>query len=173
MSLDGFIATTNDELDFLDPFSNTGEDYGYTQFTEQVDTYIVGRKTYDVVCGLMDGVFPPANQFDCYVLSKTRTGKENGITYYNGDVSDLINNLKAKPGKHIYCDGGGEIVRVLLENNLIDEFIISVIPIFLGNGKRLFTGANINPQPLKAHPPIAYKSGIVQLKYTRMGSGSE
>ncbi len=166
MSLDGFIATNDDRLDFLDEFSNTGEDYGYTEFTSQVDTYIVGRKTYDVVCGLTGGTFPPANQFNCYVLSKTRSGTENGITYYSGDIKELVEIIKSKPGKHIYCDGGGEIVRLLLEQNLIDEMIISVLPILLGDGKRLFPGANIELARLTATEPVTYKSGIVQLKYT-------
>lgn len=166
MSVDGFIATNNDRLDFLDAFSDTGEDYGYTEFTSQVDTYIVGRKTYDVVCGLTGGSFPPANQFKCYVLSKTRSGEENGITYYSGDIEELVESIKSKPGKHIYCDGGGEIVRLLLEKNLIDELIISVLPILLGDGKRLFPGADLDLKQLTAAEPVRYKSGIVQLKYS-------
>ena len=60
----------------------------------------------------------------------TQTGEkesENGVTFYNGDLEDLISDLKGQEGKNIYCDGGGQIVKLLMEKNLIDEYIISVI----------------------------------------------
>lgn len=167
MSLDGFIATTDDSLEFLNPFMIDGEDYGYSEFTSTVDTYLVGRKTYDVVCTLTGGTFPPAEQFQCYVLSKSRSRSENGITYYNGDLIELINQLKSTSGKNIYCDGGGQIVRELLEIDAIDEFIISVLPILLGKGKRLFPGADSGLLSLQAHEPKKYENGLIQLRYSR------
>ncbi len=166
MSLDGFIATEDDDLSWLSAVEKEGEDYGYISFMETVDTYIVGRKTYDVVMKLTGGVFPQAEMFNCYVLTREKREPENGVTFYNGDIETLISNLKATEGKNIYCDGGGQIVQLLMEKDLIDEYIISVIPVILGNGKRLFLG-NTPFINLKALPPQAYDSGLIQLRYQK------
>ncbi len=166
MSLDGFIATKEDDLSWLSIVEKEGEDYGYTQFTERVDTYIVGKKTYDVILKLTRGVFPQAEQYKCYVITRQERASENGVTFYNGDMEALITQLKNEPGKDIYCDGGGQIVKLLMAKNLIDEYIVSVIPIILGDGKRLFLGG-INAINLKALPSKDFESGLVQLRYVR------
>ncbi|MBU1822587.1 MAG: dihydrofolate reductase family protein [Bacteroidetes bacterium] len=166
MSLDGFIATQDDDLSWLSVVQKEGEDYGYTAFNETVDTYIVGRKTYDVVMKLTGGVFPPAQQHTCYILTRQAQESNNGVTYYAGDIEELIARLKGEEGKNIYCDGGAEVVKLLMDKNLIDEYIVSVIPIVLGDGKRLFRGGTprIN---LKAMPSKQYDTGLVQLHYVK------
>ena len=167
MSVDGFIATHDDDLSWLSIVQNGKEDYGYVDFNNQVDTYIVGRKTYEVVLKLTGGDFPQAKQHKCYVITRQNLHNKDGISFYNGSLEELINNLKKEKGKHIYCDGGGEIVKLLMEKNLIDEYIISVIPTILGDGKRLFKGG-INPLKLKAMPSKHFESGLVQLHYVKI-----
>lgn len=166
MSLDGFLATKDDDLSWLSAIEKEGEDYGYTAFTKTVDTYIVGRSTYDVVLNLTGGKFPQSEQYKCYVITRQERESENGITFYNGDIETLIQNIKKEEGGNIYCDGGGQIVKLLMEKDLIDEYIISVIPIILGDGKRLFLGGTpmIN---IKAKPAKNYETGVVQLHYVR------
>ena len=171
LSLDGYIATKDDDLSWLSIVEKKGEDYGYEAFNKTVDTYIVGRKTYDKVLSLTGGQFPQAAHLDCYVVTRSQREPENGVTFYNGDLSVLINNLKSKPGKNIYCDGGAQIVQLLMKNDLIDEYIISVIPIILGEGKRLFLGGS-PMQNLKALPSNYYDSGLVQLRYNRVRSNN-
>jgi dihydrofolate reductase len=100
-------------------------------------TTLLEGKTYDKVKQMV-GNFPPAKDFNCYVLSRTRTGKQDGVFFHNGNVAELIAKLKQTAQRNIYCDGGGEIVKLLMEHKLIDEFIISIIPVILGDGKRLF-----------------------------------
>ncbi len=165
MSLDGFIATKNDDISWLDAMALEGEDYGYGAFTSKVDTYIVGRKTYDVVMGLI-GEFPQASKFDCYVLTRQDLPDTENITFYNGDIIELIEKIRSKPGGNIYCDGGGEIVKLLLDHDLIDEYMISIIPILLGDGKRLFVGET-SSRKIKFVDSKKYESGLVQLKYLR------
>ncbi len=166
MSLDGFIAPHDDDLSWLSIVEKEGEDYGYNELQERVDTYIVGRSTYDVVLNLMGGKFPQAEQLDCYVITRQERANENGVTFYNGDIEDLLKNIKRKAGKDIYCDGGGQIVKLLMEKNLIDEYIISVIPIILGSGKRLFIGG-IDRISLKPLPSKYFEKGLVQLHYIK------
>lgn len=166
MSLDGFLATKDDDLSWLSMVEKEGEDYGYHALTASVDTYIVGRATYDVVMKLTGGVFPQAEMYDCYVITRQDRPDENGVTFYNGDIEELITNLKSEEGKDIYCDGGGQIVKLLMEKNLIDEYIISVMPIILGDGKRLFLGGTPGIK-LKAKPSTYYDTGLVQLHYVK------
>ena len=166
MSVDGYLATPDDGLDWLSSVQQEGEDYGYAALTESVDTYIVGRKTYDVVRAMLGGDFPPAREYDCYVITREDRPPADGIRFYTGSVADLIRTLRQRPGKHIYCDGGGEIVRLFMEQDLIDEYVLSVIPVLLGKGKRLFLGGTAT-LPLVARSSRRYPSGLVQLRYGR------
>lgn len=76
-----------------------GEDYGYVNFNKTVDTYIVGRTTYDTVLKLTGGTFPPAEQHNCYVITRQDRESENGVSFYSGDIEQLINKLKIEKGK--------------------------------------------------------------------------
>ena len=164
MSLDGYVATKDDDLSFLETVQVEGEDYGYSAFTSTIDTYIIGRKTYDVVTKLLDGKFPQADQFQCYIITRQSIPNQDNITFYNGDIETLISDLRSKPGKHIYCDGGPQIVKLLLDKVLIDELIISVVPVLLGDGKKLFE-SGIPYHQLKHIETKSYDSGLVQIKY--------
>lgn len=166
MSLDGFIATKDDDLSWLSIVEREGEDYGYANFSKTVDTYIVGRTTYDTVLGMTGGKFPQAEKYKCYVITRQNRSDENGVTFFNGKLDGLIHEIKSKEGGDIYCDGGSVIVKMLMEHNLIDEYIISVIPIMLGDGKRLFRGETprIN---LTAVSSKQYDSGLIQLHYMK------
>ena len=166
MSLDGYIATKDDGLDWLNAMQLEGEDYGYSEMQKRVDTYIVGRATYEIVLGLTGGKFPQAEMYDCYVITRKERAPENGVQFYNGDLEALIQSIKAKPGKDIYCDGGGQIVKLLMEKDLIDEYIISVIPILLGDGKPLFIGGT-PPINIEFVSSKSFDSGLVQLRYIR------
>ncbi|MEO1448891.1 MAG: dihydrofolate reductase family protein [Bacteroidota bacterium] len=166
MSLDGFIATNDDDISWLSIAEHPGEDYGYADFSRDIDTYIVGRKTYDKVVSLV-GRFPYEGQYDCYVITRQNLPSRPGVTFYNGDVSQLIRKIRQKSGKHIYCDGGGEIVRLFMQHDLIDDYIISIIPTFLGDGKRLFLGG-VPGRELHLDRAESYASGLVQMRYSRV-----
>ena len=166
MSLDGFISTEDDDLSWLSIVEKEGEDYGYNSFIETVDTYIVGRITYETILKLTGGVFPQAKKYKCYVITRQEGEAEEGVTFYNGNIETLIKELKSIEGKNIYCDGGGQIVKLLMEKNLIDEYIVSVIPVILGRGKRLFLG-NTPSIELKALPTKSYETGLIQLHYQK------
>lgn len=165
MSLDGYLATENDDLSWLSVVEKEGEDYGYNDFVSSVDTYIVGRKTYDKILDLTGGDFPAAKNNKCYVITRLERESKNEVKFYNGDIEVLIKNLKSQIGNNIYCDGGAEIVKLLMSKNLIDEYIISIIPVFLGNGKRLFLGGTPT-EKLNLLSTKNYDTGLVQLHYT-------
>jgi dihydrofolate reductase len=165
MSLDGYIATTEDDLEFLSAVERPGEDYGYTEFIKTVDTVILGRKTYDKVLS-MGFDFPHADK-ESYIITRTARPDIGSIKFYNGDLKGLVMRLKERDGKNIFVDGGAEIVHLLMSENLIDEFVISIIPVFLGGGIRLFKDAR--PQnSLVMKGSQVFESGLVQLSYAKL-----
>lgn len=163
-SLDGFIAKPNDDLSFLEIVAQEGEDYGYSNFIETVDTVIIGRKTYDWVINAVS-YFPHADK-NSYVITRTSKPDIGKVKFYTGNLKTLVTNLKAEAGKNIFVDGGAEIVNALMKDNLIDEFYISVIPVFLGEGTRLFKEGRPEQQ-LKLISTKQFGKGLVQLHYVR------
>ncbi|MCP4521890.1 MAG: dihydrofolate reductase [Cytophagales bacterium] len=166
MSLDGFIATKEGDLSWLSIVEKDGENYGYHAFCDTVDTYLVGRVTYDKILELTGGVFAQEEQFQCYVITRQKRESRKNLTFYNGAIEELITQLKSEEGKDIYCDGGGQVVQLLMEKNLIDEYIISIIPIMLGDGKRLFLGG-VDSFGLELQSSKSFDKGLIQLHYKR------
>ena len=165
-SLDGYIAKPNDDLDFLSIVQQEGEDYGYADFIKSIDTVILGRKTYDWVMTQVSE-FPHADK-NTYVITRTPKPSIGKTNFYTGKLNELINRLKADSGENIFIDGGAEIVNELLKENLIDEFIISVIPILVGNGTKLFKDGRPE-QKLELLSTKQFKKGLTQLHYKRAG----
>ncbi|MBL7997921.1 MAG: dihydrofolate reductase [Candidatus Kapabacteria bacterium] len=163
-SADGYIAMPGDDLRFLARVQKDGEDYGYADFLTSVDTVIIGRKTYDWV--LTNAGFYPHADKTSYVVTRTEKPSVGSTHFYTGDLTDLITTLKREQGKDIFCDGGAEIVNELLRRDLIDTFIISIIPVFVGGGTRLFQDARPE-QTLTLTDVKTFDTGLVQLHYQR------
>jgi dihydrofolate reductase len=167
MSLDGFIAKTDGDISFLSLVEQEGQDYGYSKFTDTVDTVILGRKTYDKILSM--GIESPYGERNVYVLTRSPLPAEERISFYSGKLPDLISRLRNQDGKHIYCDGGAETVGLFLQENLFDEMIISIIPVLLGDGIRLF-GKHFPEQKLKLVNCTSFEIGLVQLHYICSGN---
>lgn len=161
-SLDGYIAKPNDNLDFLSIVEQEGQDYGYEDFIKTVDTVIVGRKTYDTVIS-MGFEFPHTNK-NAYIITRSPRPSIGSVHFYTGNIKSLVVKLKSENGKNIFCDGGSEIVNELLKENLIDELIISVIPILVGNGTKLFKDGRPE-QKLELLSATHFEKGLAQLHY--------
>jgi len=168
MSLDGYIATKDEDLSFLNRVAAENEDYGYTEFLSGVDTIIMGRKTYDWVMRQVE-VFPHAH-LTSYIITRTPRPSIGKTHFYTGDLCELVQKIKKEVGKDIYCDGGAEIANELLMHGLIDEFIISIIPVMLGDGIRLFKDGR--PEVgLELVDVTGYEKGLVQVRYKSLVPG--
>lgn len=168
MSLDGRIARPDGDIGFLATMEQPGEDYGYADFVSSVDTVIWGRKTYDKV--LTFGSPIPHSDKQVIVVTRHPRASTGNITFYAGELKELILNLKATKGKHIYIDGGSELVNALLKEELIDELYVSVIPVLLGEGIPLFRDG-FPEMRLKLLTAVPYKKGLVQLRYEILHNG--
>jgi dihydrofolate reductase len=164
-SLDGYIAKAHDDLSFLSIVQKDGEDYGYNEFISGVDTVIMGRRTYDWVKEQVPD-FPHSDKYT-WIISRSKRADKGNITFYTGNLKMLVLKLKAEEGKQIFCDGGAEIVNELLKDDLIDEFIISIIPILVGDGIKLFKDGRPELN-LELVSTKSYDTGLVQLHYKRV-----
>lgn len=165
-SLDGYIAKPNDDLSFLKLVEKESEDYGYAKFTDTIDTLIIGRRTYDYVLKEVGLSHYDNGQRDVYVITRTERPSVGRTTFYTGNLTNLVDRLKSENGKNIYCDGGAEVINELMKHDLIDEFIISVVPVLLGNGTRLFKDGRPE-QLLELVNTKAFDTGLTQLHYRR------
>jgi dihydrofolate reductase len=163
-SLDGYIAKPNDDLSFLDVAAKEGEDYGYADFISTIDTVIVGRKTYDWVMK-QTGEFPHAKDKESYIITHTPRESEGNLNFYDGDLKDLVTKLKSKEGQNIFCDGGSEVIKTLLDAGLVDEMIIFFMPIMVGAGTRLFRDG-IPEKRVYLVTAKAYETGVVRVHYS-------
>ncbi|MFY9902180.1 MAG: dihydrofolate reductase family protein [Trichococcus sp.] len=162
ISLDGYIAHSDGNIDWLEIVARAEEDYGYAAFIETIDTVVMGRKTYEKVL-TFGGDFPHAGR-DCYVLSRTERPSEGQIRFYSGSPENLLDQIRSRPGKDIFIDGGSEAIDMFREKGLIDSYTVSIIPILLGEGIPLFKERN-QELPLKLVEATTFDSGLVQLTY--------
>jgi dihydrofolate reductase len=122
----------------------------------------MGRKTYEKV--LSFGIEYPHKDKKSYILSKTLKSTDGNVQFYNDSIDSLIANLKKEKGKDIFIDGGSEVVKEFRNKNLIDQYIISIIPIMIGKGIRLFKETDTENR-LKLIDCKVFTTGVVQLKY--------
>ncbi|MTH55432.1 dihydrofolate reductase [Bacillus mangrovi] len=162
MSLDGYIARENGDIDWLEAAEGEG-DNGYGDFIKSVDTVVMGRKTYEQILGFQME-FPYQEQ-DCYVFSSERTGRDENVQFVTGSPDSLIRKLKAKPGKDLWIAGGGELIHHFMKEELVDSFMIAVIPVLLGKGIPLFQ-SGFSEQALRLEKVQTYKQ-IVVLSYEK------
>lgn len=166
-SLDGFIADKNGSLDFLEliPIPE-GTDMGYNSLMEEIDAIVMGRTTFEVVLNF--GIEWPYKKH-VFVLSNSRkTVPENlndKVTLLKGTPQEILQSIHEKGYLKLYIDGGATVQNFLKED-LIDELIITTIPILLGGGFPLF-GALKHPLEFEHLESNVFLNQIVQNKYKR------
>lgn len=169
MSLDGYLAAPGDDLSFLDQLPQTGEDHGYQAFIQDIDTVVMGRKTYSKLLNMEVAV--PHEGCKHYVFTRNSNLKSGimEVEYITSDPVSWMIKEKEGTGKSIYCDGGASLLRSFWEADLVDEWIVSVIPVILGKGIRLFeqTEGDFAPKWLQPTSVKQYQSGLIQLNYLR------
>ena len=167
-SADGFIARKDGGIDWLDRPTPKGVDYGLAAFYKSIDTILYGRKTYDVAVKFVeDGIAIPTDaRVRNYVFSRRRSPKTilPGFEFVKGPIKKFTKHLRAQKGKDIWMMGGGGIIASFLDEGEIDEFIISVMPVFIGEGIPLI-GPGRRTVSLKLLSTKKFPDGVVRLHY--------
>ncbi|KDR95991.1 Dihydrofolate reductase [Peptoclostridium litorale DSM 5388] len=166
ISLDGYIAKNNGAVDWL---SGNGEDTnvdnGYDDFYNTIDTVVMGRITYEQVVNELSPDTWVYEGKKCYVATRKKYESDKRAEFISDDIVEFIKNLKIQDGKDIWLVGGGKLVDQFIKQNLIDKYIVTIIPTILGDGIPLF---------LKENPEIKLRlvetkviDGMVELSYIR------
>lgn len=166
-SIDGYIADKKQGLDWLNTVPNpSNHDFGFAEFMQTVDALIMGRNTFEMV-----------DSFDCewpyskpvFVISNTLQELpekyQNKAFLVKGEIIDIIASLKKRGLNRLYIDGGVTIQHCL-KHDLIDELIITTIPVILGGGVPLF-GELKKPLHFKHIKSTSYLNSIVQNHFVR------
>lgn len=163
-SLNGMIARQDGSVDWLDKVPNPQQsDYGYADFYGNTDTTIQGYNTYKDVMKM--GVQNPYPYTRNYVFTSDKGRKPtSGFEFVTENHIEFTKQLKAGDGKDIWLIGGGRLNTSMLENDLIDEILMFVMPVIIADGIRLFSDNNLE-KSLVLSESVNYSSGVIGLKY--------
>lgn len=129
-SLDGYVARENGDIDWLPELSESG----YDAFYKSVDTVIMGKTTYDQV--LTFGEYPYKDK-KSFVFSRASQNNDDNVEFVS-DIAKFVKDSFPGAGENIWLVGGAKIIGSFLKQGVVDEIIITVIPILLGKGISLF-----------------------------------
>ncbi|MDY9925111.1 dihydrofolate reductase family protein [Methanosarcina sp.] len=167
-SLDGYIAREDGSIDWLTKYEiNPETDYGYSEFYASIGTVLMGRKTYEQVLGFGDW---PYGEKKSYVFTRQKEPlrREKNVEFVSGDIGGFARHLKENTEEDIWLVGGSQLIKVFLEENLVEDMIVFVVPIILGSGIPLFDriGKEIRLRIINTE---RYESGLVRLEYIIRG----
>lgn len=164
VSLDGYIASEDGGYDWIvgdgDDTLNTEKRHDFGKFLEEVDTVVMGKNCYN------QNMHKDFSNKKVYIATTKNMKNHDNIHFISGDICKVIEEEKTKEGKDIYLYGGGVLVDSFLKADIIDEYIIGIIPIILGKGRPLFLGNN---PTIRLHlNEYIMDNGIVILRYNKV-----
>lgn len=162
ISIDGYIADENGGFDWLvgdgNPALGTETKLDYSTFLESVDVVVMGSNCY------AQGFHKDYESKEVYIATSASIEDYENFHFISGDVVTVINNLKNQ-GKNIYLFGGGGLVDPFVKADVIDEYVIGIVPTILGKGRKLFY--ENNPKINLKLDAYSVDSGIVVMKYSK------
>jgi len=162
ISLDGYIARLDGSVDFL----IMPKGYSMAPFFKMVDTALMGRKTYEAGLRMSGGSFSTYG-LTTYVLSRSLPpGERNGVIFTSDSPKSIVAMLRKRKGKNIWHMGGGELARSFLQDDLVDELHLGVIPTLIGEGLPLFP-AGFPERHFQLLENKTFSKGLIALKYER------
>ncbi len=163
-SLDGFIATADGGVEWLDDFQGQGEDYGYAEFYGSCDALIMGSHTYEV--SLKFGDWPSKDKPSWVFTNRELAVVDPSITLTSDEPAAVVKEMHSKGIKQAWMMGGGKLAGSFLEAVLLTEFRVFVMPVILGDGIPLLAGVN-HEHNLRLTKAESYDSGVVELRYVK------
>ena len=162
-SADGYIARTDGNLDWLTRRAAPKGFYGLPKFSRSIDAKILGRKTFDLSVKM--GASFSANDMH-YVFSRqpVPASVPVGVQFVTESIRAFAERLRKQASKNIWMMGGGEIIGSFLDEDAIDEFVITVVPTFIGDGVPLIAPRH-RDVPLRLLSLQRFPDSVVQLHY--------
>lgn len=145
VSVDGYIARNDGSVKWLDSLETDGSDLGFSKFLDSCDSIIMGRSSYETTMRLGNNEWPFKHHQSYVFTSKSLVDNEY-ITFLSTDPQKLILSLQKKKGKNIWLFGGSKFIESIRNCDLVDEYIITTIPVLLGEGIKLFLPSSTENQ---------------------------
>ena len=161
LSLDGFIAGSDGDLSWLDPYAtDSALETGYERLIHDIDTLLMGRNTYEKVLSFDFWPYPGKQ---VVVLTHRPMSSRYGEIAQAGPLHEVLERLGEQGARHVYLDGG-QVVRQGLAEGLVDELTLSWVPVILGDGIGLFNGLQ-NRSAWEVSEVRRLPSGLAQTTY--------
>ena len=163
-SLDGFIADKDGGVEWLESFNAEGEDHGYADFLAGVGGVVMGATTYEQA--LSWDIPWPYHAIPSWIVTHRALPRPHGadVRFAQGPVAEVLAEIEAAAEGNIWLVGGADLVKQFIEGRLVDQLMLFVVPVLLGEGIRLFDG--IAPAEATLVGTHEYGSGLVELRYT-------
>jgi len=162
-SADGYIARADGSLEWLTSRPKPKGFYGIAAFMKSVDTMILGRKTYEA--GLrLGGKFDSGGRTIVFSRQAPPANIPASVEFVDHPIAPFVRRLREQPGKDIWLMGGGDLIASFLDQRAIDEFVLTMTPVFIGDGIPLIARRH-RQLPLDLLSTQSFEDGVVQLHY--------
>lgn len=138
MSLDGYLADEKGSIDWLSDVKQDESDDTYETFYQDFSAVILGRITYDQITTQLAVGNYPYNNVDSFVITREKREDLSNVKFKSQSVVELVKEKRERYDGTLWIVGGSHVIQPLLEENIIDEYQIAIIPVLLGNGIKLF-----------------------------------
>ena len=162
-SADGYIARPDGDIEWLTSRPAPEGFYGMGAFMKTIDTKVLGRKTYDASVR-MGAKFESNDRYIVFSRHAPPPDVPPGVEFVSSAIGPYVSGLRDQPGKDIWLMGGGELIASFLDEDAIDEFVISVVPVFIGDGIPLIARRPRHVS-LDLKATERFEDGLVQLHY--------
>ena len=162
-SADGFIARPDGDLEWLTSRPAPKGFYGMSTFVKSIDTKVLGRKTYEASVRL-GATFEPPTRYVVFSREARPVDAPLGVEFVSEPVGPFMDHLREQPGKDIWLMGGGGLIASFLDERVIDELVITMAPVFIGDGIPLIARRH-RQVPLELLSVQQFENGAVQLHY--------
>jgi dihydrofolate reductase len=163
-SADGYIARPDGDLEWLTSRPAPEGFYGMNAFMKTVDTRVLGRKTFEMSRRL-GATFGGKTRHIVFTRHGPPSDAPPGVEFVSEAIGPFVSRLRVQPGKDIWLMGGGDIIASFLDEGVIDEFVISVAPVFIGDGIPLIARRHRHVL-LHLRSVERFDDGLVQVRYT-------
>ena len=167
-SLDGFIAKKDNSVSWLEDTGSVYEtgvsisDEEAAAFVKNIDCYVLGSRTYEHA---LDLGWPYGETPAVVVTGRKLSSSRKSVEFYSGDLRALVDKKLAPRFRNIWLVGGAMLCQRFLELGLVDEIKVTIAPVLLGDGLRLFSDS-LPEERWNLKSVVAYKNGFVELSYS-------
>ena len=162
-SADGYIARSDGDMQWLTSRPKPAGFYGMGEFVKSIDTKLLGRKTFEESVRL-GARFDAKTRYIVFSRSAPPADVPSGVEFVAGGIGAFLSALREQPGKDIWLMGGGDLIASCIDEQVIDQFIITVMPVFIGDGRPLIARRHRHVS-LDLHGVERFDDGVVQLRY--------